>query len=73
MPYSPRVVFSLVLYNHSIDIIKPLLSSISDLSRHSEAAFDVELYVSDNSPKANSSLLTGIHQELLSSSPSSSS
>jgi len=60
----PRIAFSLVLYNHSIDIIKPLLSSISDLSRHSEAAFDVELYVSDNSPKANSSLLTGIKQEL---------
>ena len=60
----PRIAFSLVLYNHSIDIIKPLLSSISDLSRHSEAAFDVELYVSDNSPKANSSLLTGKKQEL---------
>ena len=64
MSYFTRVVFSLVLYNHSIDIIKPLLSSISALARHNEGAFDVELYVGDNSPKVNSSLLTGINQEL---------
>jgi len=60
----PRIAFSLVLYNHSIDAIKPLLFSISALARHNEAAFGVELYVSDNSPETNSSFLTGIKQEL---------
>ena len=64
MRYFPRVVFSLVLYKHSIDIIEPLLTSISALARHNEAAFGVELYVSDNSPENNSSLLTGIKHEL---------
>ena len=64
MPYSPRIVFSLVLYNHSIDIIKPLLCSISSLARHNQGAFDVEIYVSDNSPGNNSSLLSVVNQEL---------
>ena len=64
MTYFPRVVFSLVLYNHSIDIIKPLLSSVSALSLHTEVSFDVELYVSDNSSEGNSPLLASIKQEL---------
>ena len=64
MAHVVRIVFSLVLYKHNIDIIEPLLTSISALSRHIEAAFCVELYVSDNSPKGNSSLLTGIKHEL---------
>ena len=64
MPYFPRIAFSLVLYKHSIDIIEPLLTSISALSRHNKASFGVELYVSDNSPEDNSSLLIGIKQEL---------
>ena len=66
MTYSPHVVFSLVIYNHSIDIIRPLLTSILALSRHNEGTFDVELFVSDNSPKGNSSLLPDIKQELCS-------
>ena len=64
MVHVVRIVFSLVLYKHNIDIIEPLLTSISVLSWHIEVAFGVELYVSDNSPEGNSSLLTGIKHEL---------
>ncbi|WP_341882023.1 hypothetical protein [Synechococcus sp. UW140] len=64
MAHVIRIAFSLVLYKHNIDDFEPLLTSISALSRHIESAFGVELYVSDNSPVSNYSLLIGIKQKL---------
>lgn len=64
MTYSPRVAFSLVLFNHSLEKITPLLSSISAFSVLLMDVFSVQLYINDNSPEFSSSLLVGIGQKL---------
>lgn len=64
MLYFPRVAFSLVLFNHSVENITPLLSSVSAFSVLMKGVFSVELFINDNSPEPNSSLLAGISQKI---------
>ena len=64
MTYSPRIAFSLVLFNHSLEEITPLLSSISAFSVLLMDVFRVQLYIYDNSPEFSSFLLAGIGRKL---------